>query len=79
LWMVLRDSLVLVAIGFVCGLPLAVLGARSIKSFLFGVPALDPLATGTAVLLIAVLAVLAAYLPARRATKIDPMAALRHE
>jgi predicted permease len=79
LWMVLRDSLVLVAIGLMCGLPLAVLGARSIKSFLFGVPALDPLATGTAVLLIAVLAVLAAYLPARRATKIDPMAALRHE
>jgi predicted permease len=79
LWMVLRDSLALIAAGLACGLPLAILGARSIKSFLFGVTAIDPLAMGAAVLLIAVLAVLAGYLPARRATKIDPMLALRYE
>ncbi|MDQ2773977.1 MAG: ABC transporter permease [Acidobacteriota bacterium] len=79
LWMILRDSVVLTIIGLVIGLPLALLGTRWIKSFLFGVPKADPLAIGGAVLLIAVLAFVAGYLPARRATKIDPILALRHD
>lgn len=79
LWMVLRDSLLLIAIGLIIGLPLAVLASRTIKSFLFGVHALDPLAIGSALVVIGALAALAGYLPARRATKIDPMLALRYE
>jgi ABC-type antimicrobial peptide transport system permease subunit len=56
------------------------LGAtRWIKSFLFGIPVTDPVGIGTAMVLLAVVATLAGYLPARRATKVDPMVALRHE
>jgi predicted permease len=79
LWMILRDSLVLIAAGLLCGIPLALAAAQSIKSFLYEVPALDPIAIGTAALLIATLAGLAGYLPARRATRIDPMLAVRYE
>ena len=79
IWLVLRDSLVLIAVGLVFGLPLALSGTRWIKSFLFGVEQIDPLAITAAVLLIVVLALLAGYLPARRAARIDPMRALRHE
>jgi ABC-type antimicrobial peptide transport system permease subunit len=78
-WMVLRDSLVLIALGLVAGLPLALGATRWLKSFLFGVGEIDPLAIAAAVLLIFALALLAGYLPARRAARIDPMRALRHE
>ena len=79
LWMMLRESVALMSVGIVIGLPLALAAARWIKSFLFGVPFSDPLAIAGAVLLIMLLALLAAYLPARRATKIDPIRALRYE
>jgi ABC-type antimicrobial peptide transport system permease subunit len=79
LWMVLRDSLLLIFAGLVIGLPIAVLASRTIKSFLFGVNSLDPLAIASALVVIGALAALAGYLPARRATKIDPMLALRYE
>jgi macrolide transport system ATP-binding/permease protein len=78
-WLVLRDSALLIAVGVFVGLPLALAGTRWIKSFLFGVPALDSLAIAAAILLILILASFAAYLPARRAARIDPMRALRHE
>jgi predicted permease len=79
LWMVLRESVVLVILGLTVGLPLALAGTRWIKSFLFGVPAMDPVGIGAAVILMAVVSTFAGYLPARRATKVDPMTALRHE
>ena len=79
IWLVLRDSALLIAVGVVVGLPLALSGTRWIKSFLFGVPAVDPLAIAAAVLLIMILALIAGYFPARRAARIDPMHALRHE
>jgi ABC-type antimicrobial peptide transport system permease subunit len=75
----LRDSLILAAVGVVVGLPLALSGTRWLKSFLYGVPGTDPLAIAFALLLISALALLAGYLPARSAAKIDPMRALRHE
>jgi ABC-type antimicrobial peptide transport system permease subunit len=78
-WMVLRDSFLLIALGLVAGLPLALGATRWLKSFLFGIRAIDPLAIAAAVLLIVALALLAGYLPARRAARIDPMRALRHE
>jgi hypothetical protein len=52
---------------------------RWLESFLFGVRRLDPMALSASVLLIAGIALLAGYLPARRAANIDPMQALRHE
>lgn len=77
--MILRDSILLIAAGLAVGFPLAMAGTRWIKNFLFGVPAADPLAIASAVVLIATLALLAGYLPARRAAKIDPMLAIRYE
>jgi ABC-type antimicrobial peptide transport system permease subunit len=79
IWLILRDSLILTAVGVVVGLPLALGGSRWLKSFLYGVPGADPVAIAFAVLLIITLALLAGYLPARRAARIDPMRALRHE
>lgn len=79
LWMVLLESVVLVILGLALGLPLAMAATRWIKSFLFGVPAIDPVGIGAALMLTAAVSALAGYLPARRATKVDPMTALRHE
>jgi ABC-type antimicrobial peptide transport system permease subunit len=79
IWLILRDSLILTAVGVVLGLPLALSGTRWLKSFLYGVEGTDPLAIASAVLLVLALALLAGYLPARRAAGIDPMRALRHE
>jgi len=79
LGMVLSDALMLVAAGLVLGFPLAWAAARAVHSLLFGIEAIDPLAFGgTGAALVAV-ALLAAFLPARRAASIDPMRALRHE
>lgn len=78
-WMVLRDSLILIALGVVVGMPIALGATAWLKSFLFGVREADPVASAAAVFLILSLALLASYLPARRAAKIDPMRALRHE
>ncbi len=77
--LVLRDSMLLIAIAILIGLPLALGGTRWIKSFLFGVPAVDPIAIAAAILLILILASLATYSPALRAAGIDPIHALRHE
>jgi len=79
LWLVLREALVLVTVGAIAGIPLAYLAGRSLASFLYGVAPADPAvyAGGTVVLLAA--ATLAAVLPAHRASRIDPMVALRKE
>jgi predicted permease len=78
-WMVLRDVCVLAAFGLVIGVPTAVATSRLLESFLFGMRPNDPRTLGLAavVLLVAVLA--AGYGPARRASRVDPMIALRHE
>ncbi|HEY7210722.1 MAG TPA: ADOP family duplicated permease, partial [Bryobacteraceae bacterium] len=78
-WLVLRDLLILMIAGLVAGVPFALGGTRWLKSFLFGIGTVDPLALAAAVLLILFVALLAGYLPARRAARIDPMRALRHE
>ncbi len=78
-WLVLRDCAFLIAAGIVVGLPLAFGASRWIKSFIFGVPTVDPVAISAAVLSIIALASFAAYVPARRAAGVDPMSALRHE
>jgi predicted permease len=77
--MVLREALRLTAIGVVIGLALAVATGRVFSSVLYGVTAADPLTILGATVLMFVAAALAAFLPARRAMRVDPMVALRYE
>jgi putative ABC transport system permease protein len=79
LGMVLRQGMVLVAFGIVLGLGGAVAFGRLMRSLLFNVSPNDPLTLATITLLLSAIALLACWLPARRATKIDPMEALRAE
>ena len=79
LGLVLWDGLIVVGAGVVIGLLLAAAATRVIAGFLYGVEAIDPL-TFVAVPLVLIAIVLAAsYIPARRATKVDPLVALRYE
>ncbi|HEY6293943.1 MAG TPA: ABC transporter permease [Terriglobia bacterium] len=79
LWMVLRDSLTVSAGGIAVGLPLAIACARLLRSMLFGVDPADLLTFTGVTAGIALVALGAGYLPARRAAHVDPMVALRHE
>ena len=79
IWMFLRESLTLVAAGMLLGLPLALLLARFARSLLFEVSASDPVGLGATLALLILGAAGAACVPARRATRIDPMHALRHD
>jgi predicted permease len=76
---VLRETLILMLVGIAVGVPIALAGTRLIKSMLFGLGATDPWAIGAACAILAVIAALAGYIPARRASQVDPMVALRYE
>lgn len=76
---VLRDGLGLALPGTVAGLLLAIPAARALESVLYGVSAFDPLTLGVAPLILAAAALLATYLPARRAMGVDPAVVLREE
>ena len=78
-WMILREGAVMLAGGVFLGLLLAAGTGKLIAGMLYDVGALDPLAFTIAPLVLAVAALLATWLPARRATRISPMAALRTE
>jgi predicted permease len=78
-WMILREVAALSAFGLVIGLAAAYQTTTFVKSFLFGVKPNDPLAIGGSVAILIACALLAGYLPAFRASHIDPMAALRNE
>lgn len=79
IWMVLKESLLLVAIGLIIGIPAAWAAAHLISSQLFGLKPSDPLTLLTAVTLLTLVAALAGYLPARRASRVNPLVALRYE
>ncbi len=79
LWLVLREVLLMVAIGIAAGIPLAVASSRALRSMLFEITAFDPLSMFGSMLVLSLVALLAAYVPARRATRVDPMVALRYE
>jgi predicted permease len=79
LWLVLRDALRLVLCGIALGLPAALAASRLLTSQLFGISPADPLTMGLATLSLLVVAAIAGYLPARRATRADPLVALRNE
>jgi ABC-type antimicrobial peptide transport system permease subunit len=77
--LVLREGMLLVAIGLVVGIPLAIASTRLLHSFLFGLKSTDPLSLIAVILLLGIVAAVAGYIPARRAARIDPMVALRYE
>jgi predicted permease len=77
--LVMGESMLLVAIGVVTGVGLALLSSRFVASYLFGLPARDVVSMMVAVAVMVVVSALAGYLPARRASLVDPMVALHYE
>jgi len=77
--LLVRQSLVVTALGILAGLLAGAAAAQILRSLLFGIPALDPIAFGGAASLFAIVSVAASYIPARRALRVDPMIALRAE
>jgi putative ABC transport system permease protein len=77
--LILREALLLVVIGIVAGIPAVLVAARFAETLLFDLSPTDPLSLTLAGLVMLAVAILAAYLPARRATRIDPLVALRYE
>jgi hypothetical protein len=77
--LVLRQGTVLVLLGIVCGLGVAAAVTRTLSTLFVLVGALDPITFGGVTLLLGAIALVACYLPARRAMRVDPMIALRHE
>jgi predicted permease len=77
--LVLGETLWLVGIGMIIGLGAALAATRWVKSLLFGLQPHDPLTIGLAVFVLLAVAAFAGYLPARRASRVDPMVALRHD
>jgi putative ABC transport system permease protein len=79
LWMVIRDACLMLLIGSVAGISSGIAAARLFRSLLFGVGAADPVSIAAAIITLLVVSIIAAFLPARRATKVDAMVALRWE
>jgi ABC-type antimicrobial peptide transport system permease subunit len=77
--LLLGEGLFVIVVGLGLGLLLAGLATRVIASFLYGVGATDPLTFAGVPLLLGAIALVASYIPARRATKVDPLVALRYE
>jgi predicted permease len=78
-WLVLRGTLVLVAIGALVGIPLSLWASRFARSLLFEVTPAEPLLVAAPVVIMFIIAGIAGYLPARRASRVDPVIALRCE
>jgi ABC-type antimicrobial peptide transport system permease subunit len=79
LWMVMKEVLVLLAIGLAIGIPAAIGAGRFISSQLYGIQPNDPWIAATTVVLLALVSAVAGLIPARRASRIDPILALRYE
>jgi predicted permease len=79
LWMILRDGILLVVLGAIVGIPAAFGVTRFVSSFLYGLTARDPTTMALATALLVLVTIIASLLPARRASKVDAMVALRYE
>jgi len=79
LGLVLRQGMLLVTCGLLIGIVTALFAMQLVKALLVGMSATDPMTFALISLLLAAVAALAGYVPARRATRVDPMVALRYE
>ena len=77
--LVVRQGLQLTILGVIFGVAAAWALTRFLTSFLYGVPPADPVTFGLVSLAVILVSILSCYIPARRATKVDPMVALRYE
>jgi predicted permease len=78
-WLVMREIALLVLAGIAIGLPLALAGGHIVEKGLYGIKGIDPVSDAAAISVLIAAGLLAGYLPARRAARIDPLAALRCE
>jgi len=78
-WQVMREIAVLVLAGIAVGLPVTLAGQRLVGDMLYGLKGTDPLSIAGAVFLLSSAALVAGYIPARRASRINPLSALRYE
>jgi len=78
-WLVMREVMVMVAIGFAIALPAAWFASRLVASLLYGIQPHDPVAMVAAIAALGTVAMLAGYVPAVRASRLDPLRALRYE
>jgi len=79
IWLIMRESIWLTLVGVAIGVMAALATSNLLTKLLYGLKPNDPLTITAAALFLIVIAVLAAYLPGRRASRIDPLQALRHE
>ena len=78
-WLIVKQSLVLVGLGLALGIPAALMGTRLVESMLFGLTPRDPMTIAGAVAVMIGASLAAAYVPAVRASRVDPIVALRSE
>jgi ABC-type antimicrobial peptide transport system permease subunit len=74
--LILREALLLVSLGAIVGVPLAYIAGRSLQTMLYEIPPLDPISYGGGAIVLIAVSLLAAFLPARRASRIEPVLAL---
>jgi ABC-type antimicrobial peptide transport system permease subunit len=79
IWLVMREVLVLVSVGVMVGVTASLTLTRILQSQLFGLTPYDPLTLSSSISALAIVACIAGYIPALRASRLDPMAALRYE
>jgi ABC-type antimicrobial peptide transport system permease subunit len=79
IWLVMKDVLQLLVLGLVVGIPAAIALGRLVGTQLYGIKANDPWIGGASMLVLILVASLAGFIPARRASRIDPILALHYE
>jgi predicted permease len=78
-WQIMREVVVWILAGLLVGLPVSLGGGRLVRTMLFGLSGFDPFSLAAAVIVLVIAGLAAGYLPARKASRVDPVIALRHE
>jgi ABC-type antimicrobial peptide transport system permease subunit len=78
-YLVLRETIGLAGLGILTGIPIALAGSRLIEAFLYGLTPADPIIISTSAIFLLSMALVAGYLPSRRASRLDPVVVLRNE